>query len=191
MTTNSHLPNRQSNRLPQYDYQRPGYYYLTICTQGRYHAFGEIIDAHMHLSREGQISQQVWLSLPERFTNVAIDAAVFMPNHMHGIIVIKKPPVLVETSTIPERFKAHMQKLEQERLTTRPQVYKLPSLSQIVRTFKAASTRLIRKNGSPSFTWQQNYWLTVLLTKEQLKPIRQYISENPANWKKDELYTLK
>jgi hypothetical protein len=110
---------------------------------------------------------------------------------MHGIIVIKKPPVLVETSTIPERFKAHMQNLEEERLTTRLQVYKLPSLSQIVRTFKAASTRLIRKNGSPTFAWQRNYWLTVLLTKEQLKPIRQYISENPANWKNDELYTLK
>src|SRR4051794_23983430 len=58
MTTNSHLPNRQSNRLPQYDYQRPGYYYLTICTQDRHHAFGEIIDAHMHLSQEGQINQQ-------------------------------------------------------------------------------------------------------------------------------------
>ncbi len=140
---------------------------------------------------EGRISQHVWLSLPECFTNVVIDAAVFMPNHMHGIIVIKKPPVVVQTSNIPECFKAHMQKLEEQRLATRPEAYKLPPLGEIVRTFKAASTRIIRKNGSPSFAWQANYWLTIIPTKERLKHIRHYIYQNPATWQKDKLYTLK
>jgi len=124
--SSNRLPNRQSLRMPEYDYRRPGGYYLTVCTQGRHHAFGEITDNEMHLSREGRICQQVWLSLPERFTNVAIDAAVFMPNHVHGILIIQKPPVIVETSNIPECFKPHMQKLEDQRLATRPEAYKLP-----------------------------------------------------------------
>lgn len=191
MTTNNNLPNRKSSRMPWYDYRRPGYYFVTICTLGHHHAFCRIVDDEVHLSQEGFICEQVWLSLPERFINVAIDAAVFMPNHVHGIIIIKKPPVLVETSKIPERFKAHMQRLEEERLATRPEVYKLPSLGQVVRTFKAASTRLIRKNGSSSFAWQENYWLTVIPTKERLKLIRQYIHENPATWQNDRLYALK
>lgn len=185
------LPNRQTRRMPDYNYRRPGYYFVTICTLDRYHAFGKIVDGEMHLSREGRISQQVWLSLPERFPNVEIDAAVFMPNHMHGIIIIKKPPVIVQTSKIPECFKAHMQRLEDQRLATRPEAYKLPPLGEIVRTFKAASTRLIRKNGFPSFAWQANYWLTVIPTKERIQYIRQYIYQNPVSWLTDKLYTLK
>ncbi len=184
------LPNRQSRRIPEYDYQRPGCYFLTICTRDHHHAFSEITNNEMHLSHEGRISQQVWLSLPERFTNVAIDAAIFMPNHMHGIVIIKKPPVTVQDSNIPECFKPHMQKLEDQRLVTRPEAYKLPSVGEIVRTFKAASTRLIRKNGSPSFAWQANYWLTILPTKEHVNRTRHYIYHNPATWQKDKLYTV-
>jgi REP element-mobilizing transposase RayT len=191
MVTNNNLPNRQSSRMPWYNYRQSGYYFVTICTLGRHHAFGRIIDAEMYLSNEGNICEQIWLSLPERFTNVAIDTSVFMPNHIHGIIVLKKPPVIVETSNIPDRFKAHMQKLENERLTTQPEAYKVPSLGQIVRTFKAASTRLIRRNGSSSFAWQENYWLTVISTKEHLKHIQQYIHQNPATWQNDQLYTIK
>src|SRR5437660_11944228 len=89
------LPNRQSRRIPEYDYRRPGCYFLTICTRSRHHAFGEITNNDMHLNQQGQISQQVWLSLPDRFTNVAIDAAVFMLSHMHDIALTKKPPATV------------------------------------------------------------------------------------------------
>ncbi len=189
MTNSNNLPNRQSSRMPWYDYGRAGYYFVTICTQDRFHAFGRVTNAEMHLSSEGRICEQIWLSLPERFTNVAIDEFVLMPNHVHGIIVIKKPPVFVETSTIPERFKDHMQKLEEERLISRPEAYRSPSVGQIIRTFKAASTRLIRKHGSPSFAWQRSYWLTVLATKEHLERIRHYIHENPTIWQNDALYT--
>jgi len=191
MTSSNNLPNRQSSRMPWYDYRRAGSYFLTICTLGGHHAFGRVTDAKIYLSSEGRICEHVWLSLPERFINVAIDAAVFMPNHVHGILVIKKPPVPTETSNIPDRFKAHMQKLENARLTTQPEAYKVPSLGQIVRTFKAASTSLIRKNGSPSFAWQGNYWLTVISSQEHLNNIRQYLDQNPATWPNDKLYTLK
>jgi putative transposase len=191
MTASNNLPNRQSSRIPQYDYRQAGYYFITICTLAKHHALGQVADAKMHLSSEGRICEQIWLSLPERFTNVATDSVVFMPNHVHGILVIKKPPVIVETSNIPDRFKPHMQKFADERLVTQPEAYRLPSLGQIVRTFKAASTRLIRKNGSPSFAWQNNYWLTIISSKEHLNNIRQYIDQNPATWQNDQLYTLK
>ena len=190
MASSNNLPNRQSCRMPRYDYTHPGYYFVTICTQDRSHAFGKVIDAEMHLSREGQICKHVWLSLPERFTNVAIDEAVLMPNHIHGIILLNRPPVSVETSNIPKRFKPHMRNLEEERQKTHPEAYRSVPVGQIVRTFKAASTRLIRKQSTPSFAWQRNYWLTLLPTKEHLEHVRHYIQTNPATWHNDALYTL-
>jgi putative transposase len=190
MTSSNNMPNRQSCRMSWHNYTQAGYYFVTICTQDRYHAFGRIIDAEVHLSREGRICEHVWRSLPERFANVAIDEMVLMPNHVHGIIMIKKPPVFVETSKIPERFKDHMRKLEEERMKMHPETYRSVSVGQIVRTFKAASTRLIRKHSTPSFAWQRSYWLAVLPTKEHLERIRHYIQANPAAWQNDALYTI-
>ena len=36
--------NRRSIRLPYYDYSRAGFYFITICTHGHLHLFGEIVD---------------------------------------------------------------------------------------------------------------------------------------------------
>ena len=41
---------RQSIRLKGYDYSRPGYYYVTICTQDRIERFGDIPDDEMNLN---------------------------------------------------------------------------------------------------------------------------------------------
>jgi hypothetical protein len=53
MTNSNNLQNRQSSRMSWYDYGRAGYYFVTICTQDRFHAFGRITDAEIHLSSGG------------------------------------------------------------------------------------------------------------------------------------------
>ncbi len=57
-----------------------------------------------------------------------------------------------------------------------------PTLGEIVRTYKAASTRMIRQTANLEFAWQRNYYEHVVRNEESLNRIRQYIMENPARW---------
>lgn len=77
-----------SARAAWWDYRDDAAYFVTICTSGREHFFGEIVDGKMHLSEIGQIAQQNWLEIPTHFPFIRLDAFVTMPNHMHGILVI-------------------------------------------------------------------------------------------------------
>jgi hypothetical protein len=56
------------------------------------------------------------------------------------------------------------------------------TLGEIVRAFKAASTRMIRQTANPSFAWQRNYYKHVVRNEESLNRVRQYILENFARW---------
>jgi putative transposase len=78
--------NRQSIRIPEYDYSQPGAYFVTLVTHERECLFGEIIAGRMVLSFVGRIAEEQWLRLPRRFPNWAIDAFQIMPNHMHGVL---------------------------------------------------------------------------------------------------------
>ena len=60
-----------------------------------------------------------------------------------------------------------------------------PTLGEIVRAYKAASTRLIRQAGTPDFAWQRNYYEHVVRDEESLNRIRKYILDNPARWEFD------
>ena len=43
----------------------------------------------MRLDDIGQIVTDCWQAIPEHFHNTVLDEFVVMPNHIHGIIVIK------------------------------------------------------------------------------------------------------
>ncbi|MDV6343511.1 transposase [Nitrosomonas sp. Is37] len=86
-TTSHH---RRSLRLQGYDYAQAGAYFVTICTQHRLCLFGEIIHGEMQLNEAGKMIQEVWHQLPMRFDTLALDEFVVMPNHIHGILVLKE-----------------------------------------------------------------------------------------------------
>lgn len=61
-------------------------------------------------------------------------------------------------------------------------------LSEIVRAFKAFSTRGvndIRKTKGAS-VWQRNFYEHLVRNEESLKDIRRYVMENPFNWHLDD-----
>src|SRR5512133_3965163 len=80
---------RHSIRLPNYDYTQPGGYFITIVTYHRDLLFGEVVNEQMMLNDFGKIAEECWRAIPEHFPNVELGAYVMMPNHIHGIIVIK------------------------------------------------------------------------------------------------------
>ena len=47
-----------SNRLSEWDYGTPGYYFVTVCTQNRVPWFGKVIEDQMVLSPTGRIVVQ-------------------------------------------------------------------------------------------------------------------------------------
>ena len=150
-------------RLPGYDYSQPGFYFVTICVQQHRLVFGSIMEDRVYLEQPGQIAQSVWLTLPSRFAHVNLHEYVFMPNHMHGIIELT------------------------DRELTRPD-YRV-SLGQIIRVFKAATSREVRHTeGQPWFAWQEDYYESIIRTEAVLQQVRRYVHENPMRWSQDKLY---
>lgn len=84
------LPKRATHRWSGYDYAQQGAYYLTICTQDRLHRFGRIVDGVMHPSPIGELTQRCWDAIPQHMPHVDIGEFVVMPNHVHGIVVIRE-----------------------------------------------------------------------------------------------------
>lgn len=86
----AHLPQRRTIRWKGYDYAQRGAYYLTICTQDRLHRFGRIVDGVMQPSPIGVLARQCWDAIPQHMPHVDIGEFVVMPNHVHGIVVIRE-----------------------------------------------------------------------------------------------------
>ena len=160
MTYNPEQHHRRSIRLKNYDYRLEGAYFVTICTKDKECILGTIHDGTMYPNEIGKTIQSVWDDLPSRFPNILLDYFVIMPNHVHGIIVIQK---------------------YQEGAINRT-----PTLGNIIRVFKAVSTQFIRKNQSPRFALQTNYYDHIIRNEKSLNEIKQYIFDNPLNWEKDE-----
>src|ERR1041385_6234242 len=72
-------PVRVPLRRPDYDYSRPGYYFVTVCVEDRQDWFGTISNTQMHLKHAGTIVQEAWEGLPRHFRGVRLDSFVVMP----------------------------------------------------------------------------------------------------------------
>ncbi len=84
------LPNRRSIRMRGYDYANEGAYFLTICTHERQHLFGRITDGVMAPNALGAIAQRCWDAIPQHMPHVDVGEFVVMPNHVHGIVIIRE-----------------------------------------------------------------------------------------------------
>lgn len=154
---------RRSIRLRGYDYSQPGAYFVTICIKDRECLFGEVVEGKMQLNDAGRTVQAEWLRLPERFQSIGLDEFVIIPNHLHGIISVGAPFMA------PDEPGA---------------INHAPTLGEMVRTFKAASTHAIRRSRA-SFQWQRNYYEHVIRNEHELALTREYIANNPAQWALD------
>ena len=54
------------------------------------------------LNKYGQIVQDIWAKLPQRYDNIELDEYIIMPNHIHGIVIIKKERA--QASSAPTNF---------------------------------------------------------------------------------------
>lgn len=176
---------RRSIRLNGYDYSMEGAYFVTIVAQNRECIFGDIVDCEMRLNDLGELIQSGWGTLPERFPNVELDGFVVMPNHFHGIMVIRddecRGEVASPTATGGETLTGGETPPLQRTDTRRP------TLGSIVAYYKYETTKRINairdSQGTP--VWQRNYYDHIVRNDRELNRIREYIANNAANWNSD------
>ena len=130
----------------------------------------------MQLSQFGQVAEKCWQQLPTHFPNVDLDEFIVMPNHLHGIIIIKYAVAENQSKVLPvEKFGNMM---------------KPGALSTIVRSFKSATTRQINilrtESGLP--VWQRNYYDHIIRNAMSYRRIKHYIRHNPLSWQADQLH---
>lgn len=103
MKFNPDIHHRRSIRLKRYDYSRAGAYFVTVCTQNRECVFGEIIDGEMALNDIGKIVADEWMKTGAIRNEIELDKWVVMPNHFHGIVMIRRGdrPVAPTPTTLP------------------------------------------------------------------------------------------
>jgi putative transposase len=189
-----HKHQRRSIRLKGYDYTQSRAYFLTICVYEQECLFGEVVAGLMRINDYGRTAQREWERLPARFKNIALEAFVIMPNHIHSIIVIAD-----ESGRVGAR-----QDISETLAYNRPAV-PLPDNPQniehfgrpvlgpiptIVRSYKSAVSLRINhiRAMSKGPIWQRNYYEHVIRSEADLSRLRAYIQANPARWAADRLH---
>ena len=175
MKYNPKIHHRRSIRLKGYDYSQAGAYFVTLCAQNRECLFGEIVDQEIRLNDAGKIVAAEWLKNAEIRDEIELDEWVVMPNHFHGILVIADSGTVVGCRG------------DRPVAPTGPQPR---SIGAVMAGFKSAVTKRINaiRNTPGTKLWQRNYWEHVVRNESELNRIREYITNNPANWQKDKLF---
>ncbi|HRJ55454.1 MAG TPA: hypothetical protein PLV64_04145 [Anaerolineales bacterium] len=168
---------RRSIRLKGYDYSQEGAYYVTIVTWQREFLFGEIVNKEMRSNQRGQIADACWREIPNHFPHVELGAYVIMPNHMHGIIVIRRGTIYRAPTDHDDTDDANIEKYGE------PVKGSLPT---IIRTYKAAVTRLIGRELNETGIWQRNYYEHIIRNEKDLQNKTDYIEANSRLWDEDD-----
>lgn len=191
---NSEIHHRFSTRMKGYDYRRPNYYFITICTKNRECLFGEIVKGKMILNQYGIIVERCWKTMFSRISYVHMDSLVVMPNHIHGIIGIlpcrgvagapRKESKELSTIASHTAGTCYAPTEEDERKPLKGPAPR--SLGALIRSYKSLVMRRIRrKDGYEGDLWQRNYHEHIIRNEKSLNYIREYIRDNPLRWDLD------
>ncbi|MCI0520035.1 MAG: transposase [Chloroflexi bacterium] len=126
----------------------------------------------MILNENGRIVKACWDDLPSHYAHVELGAFVVMPNHMHGIIILRD-----EASVGAGYVGAGL----------RPAATR--AKTEIVRALKSFSARRINQmqNAAGAPVWQRNYYEHIIRNESEWQQIADYIENNPARWEQGQL----
>lgn len=171
---------RESIRLKEYDYSKPGGYFITIVTKNRVCLFGNVVDGEMLLNEAGKTVNECWRAIPEHFPQVTLDGFIVMPNHIHGIIIIDEMHNVRDHVGVQNLEPLHYDK------QNKYQNIIPKSIGSIVRGFKIGVTKWFRINTTIYNVWQRNYYEHIIRNRDDLHEIREYIANNPLKWEFDD-----
>lgn len=145
----------------------------------------------MILSEIGQTAEKFWREIPDHFPNIKLDEFIIMPDHIHGIIIIKTPKLGVSTAKLGVSMNPPVQapnlgvSIEYfeniKNIKSLNPFWKSNSIGSIINQFKRICTITIKNNGI-DFAWQSRFHDHIIRTNTELNRIRKYIRENPEKF---------
>jgi len=133
------IHHRRSIRLKGYDYSLADAYFVTIVAWQREMLFGEIVNGEMTLNDFGKIVSEKWEWLETHYEYIELGEWTVMPNHFHGILVIRDNGRGGSRSA--------------------PTPMKRRPLGGLIGAFKTVSTKQINllRDTDGQIIWQRNY----------------------------------
>ena len=167
---------RKPMRLPNYDYSRPGAYFITACTKNR--------DFLFESPEAKSAVESAWHSLLSVFANIELDEFVVMPNHNHGILWIKDEGAY---RLHPGMWKNDDPLRDRQLPVSTEENQKFVTLSNIIGAFKTtAATRINKLRGIiGASVWQKSFYDRIVRDDPELARIQEYIRNNPIKWAED------
>ena len=163
------LPNREPNRLPDYDYSQDGAYFVTVCTQVRKQILSKISVGtplpgcpqmpRLELLHHGKIAEKVIHQLNDFYDYLSVDKYVIMPDHIHFLITLHNE-------------NGHPGRGVPTRINERSS-----EIARFVGTFKRFCNKQYGSN-----IWQSRYYDHVIRNQQDYNEIWEYIENNPRKW---------
>ncbi|MBQ8796763.1 MAG: hypothetical protein IJZ56_01035 [Oscillospiraceae bacterium] len=161
------LPKRKPNRLKNFNYNTPGYYFITICTQGKRCILGQFVgggalDApQIQLSAIGEIVDRHILG-GNRIPGVTVEKYAIMPNHIHLLLQVTEV-----TDGGPSKAPA--------------------PTNAVIPHFVATLKRFCNTDAGANI-FLRSYHDHIIRGEQDYLKIWQYIDSNPAKWTEDCFY---
>ncbi|MDA9128979.1 transposase [Candidatus Gracilibacteria bacterium] len=156
MAMNFTYETRKKLRLKGFDYGSKGYYFITICTKGRIHYFGDVVEGNVILNDYGEAAEECWGNIVEHYEGIELDEFIIMPNHIHGIIIVGNEYFRSDISNVIKGFKIGVTK------------------------------EIRQNHKDYEFAWQKSFHDVIIRNQDQLDKSREYIRMNPMKWEEDE-----
>ncbi|MDD3686709.1 MAG: hypothetical protein PHE56_08075 [Bacteroidales bacterium] len=196
----------ESNRRPNWDYSADAYYFLTMVTQHRECNLGEIVSAQMILSDFGKIVETEWFKSFEIRDELILHESIIMPNHLHAIVEIRNEingiggKIVASHGRVTQQIAPELPINPELLLTIKrnPPVRLPKSISSFIAGFKSAvNTKIddyidehnlsIPKYNRNNHFFQPNYHDHIIRNLIEYDAIKNYIINNPKNWKSDSM----
>ncbi|MFH1503824.1 MAG: transposase [Candidatus Omnitrophota bacterium] len=181
---------RKQIRLKNYDYSLNGYYFINLCSNNRKNIFGEIVNnensvgangcwpdtcypdnntVKIKLNKFGLIVDEELKNTENIRQEIKLGQYVIMHNHLHCIIIIQRNLTGGQPSAPTDN------------------INRKQTLSSFVSGFKSVVTKRINtlRDTPKKPVWQRSFYDRIIRSERSLNAIREYISNNPENWKRD------
>ena len=164
---NMEHPNRKRVRLPGFDYDTPGYYFITLCTTQKQKLLCDIVGTglpdgpQVRFTQYGQIALAQLEQMCDFYDDLKVEKYVIMPNHIHMLIHLTDSGLYREKNANPTNNR----------------------ISQFIGTFKRFCNRAYGRN-----IWQARSYDHVIRGEQDYREIWAYIDENPIRWTADRFF---
>lgn len=156
---------RKKHRLSPHLYNE-WLYFVTINVKGWKRVLSKIVGWEAVLNTYWEIVENSWNHIIEVYTGVEVSDLIVMPNHIHGIVLLKDNNRECSKAINNRPYAEQSEK-------------KYGMLSRIIKWLKQYSTKKIRATWYNWFQRHTSYYDRIIRNESELERVQEYIANNP------------